>query len=51
MNKLFTSHDLVRKYQLICENNFDKKRGTIDLPIGKDRHVNGKMRVSNWLGE
>ena len=46
MNKLFTTHDLVRKYLLICEGYLGKKSGVIDLPIGKDRHINGKYRVS-----
>ena len=46
MNKLFTTHDLVRKYTLICEGKLQKRKGSINLNIGKDRHVNGKMRVS-----
>jgi len=46
MNKLFISHDLVRRYLLICEGTFGKKSGVIDLKIGKDRHINGKYRVS-----
>ncbi|MCR8644168.1 RluA family pseudouridine synthase [Paenibacillus sp. N1-5-1-14] len=35
-----------RTYLAIAEGHFTKVQGTIDAPIGKDRHTTGKRRVS-----
>ena len=40
------SHVLKRNYLAFVEGTFKKKKGTIDAPIGQDRHINGKMCVS-----
>ena len=40
------THVLKRNYLAFVEGKFKKKKGTIDAPIGQDRHINGKMCVS-----
>ncbi len=48
LNKLIETHQLKRYYLALCENKFKNKEGTINLPIGRDRH-NNKYRVSKSL--
>lgn len=35
-----------RRYVALAEGVFKEKQGTIDAPIGKDRHHSGKRRVT-----
>ena len=35
-----------RRYVALAEGVFQSKQGTIDEPIGKDRYISGKRRVS-----
>ncbi|MBQ8292838.1 MAG: RluA family pseudouridine synthase [Bacilli bacterium] len=44
--KMIETKELIRKYLAVVEGAIDKKKDLIDLPIGKNRHVNGKMIVS-----
>ncbi len=46
-NYLISNHEIKRTYLLVCKGILEQKSGTINLPIGKDRHVNGKRRVSD----
>lgn len=46
-NFLISSHDIKREYRAIVEGTFNKDCGLINLPIGRDRHISGKRRVSN----
>ena len=40
------SHKLVRSYLAFVEGKFNNKKGTINAPIGQDRHKNNKMCVA-----
>ena len=46
MNHFIETHDIKREYRLFVSGKMTKKNGFIDLPIGKNRHENGKMIVS-----
>ena len=46
LNKMIEDGTFKRYYLAIVENRLAKKEGIIDLAIGKDRHINGKMIVS-----
>ena len=46
MNHYISTHEVKRGYLALIEGQMGKKEGTINLPIGRDRHVNGKRRVS-----
>ncbi len=46
MNHFIETHDIKREYRLLVSGKMNKKKGFIDLPIGKNRHENGKMIVS-----
>lgn len=49
------NHKLIKNYVCLCYNKFDKKSGTINKPIGKNRHNNlqvisktGKEAITNY---
>lgn len=46
MNHYISTHDIKREYRLFIEGAMGKKSGVIDLPIGEDRHIRNKKRVS-----
>ena len=46
INYIISTHELKRFYLAIVSGKFNKKEGTIDLPIGDDRHNSKKKRVS-----
>ena len=46
MNHYISTHEVKREYRLFIEGMMGKKRGTINLPIGEDRHIRNKKRVS-----
>lgn len=46
LNKMIEEGSLKRYYLAVVENNFNKNNGKVNLSIGKDRHVNGKMVIS-----
>ena len=46
LNKMIEDGSFKRYYLAVVENRMAKKEGLIDLSIGKDRHINGKMVVS-----
>ena len=41
------NHLVIREYLALVAGKFNKKNGVIDLPIGSDRHINNKYRISN----
>ncbi|MCR4898744.1 MAG: RluA family pseudouridine synthase [Acholeplasmatales bacterium] len=45
MNHYIETHDIRRTYRLLITGKLREKKGTIDKPIGEDRHSN-KMRIS-----
>lgn len=46
LHHIISTHELKRTYLCLCEGIFKTKKGTIDLPIGEDRHHNQRRRVS-----
>jgi len=46
LSSLFESRSIKKVYQALIPGEFTQKQGTINLPIGQDRHQN-KMMVSN----
>ena len=46
MNKIISTHELERYYLCLASGSFKDKKGTIDLPIGEDRHHKSRRRVS-----
>ncbi len=46
LNQLIATHTLKRNYLCFTEGLWQKKCGTIDLPIGMDRHHNQRRRIS-----
>lgn len=46
LHKIISTHELKRTYLCLCEGILKNKKGTIDLPIGEDRHHNQRRRVS-----
>lgn len=42
----FSTHEFRREYRLLCMGSLKNKKGTINKPIGSDRHINGKYIVS-----
>lgn len=46
LNHFIETHEIRREYIAIINGKLNNKKGTIDLPIGEDRHINNKMRVS-----
>lgn len=47
INYEIEQHIVQRKYLALCSGVFNKKIGIINLPIGRDRHISNKFRVSN----
>ena len=45
MNHYIETHDIRRTYRLLITGKLRENKGTIDKPIGEDRHSN-KMRIS-----
>ena len=45
MNHYISTHEIKRKYIALVNNKFSKKNGTINEPIGSDRHINNKYVV------
>lgn len=46
IDEMIAYHELKRTYLCLVLGKFKEKSGTIDLPIGKDRHHNQRRRVS-----
>ncbi|ENQ3079497.1 RluA family pseudouridine synthase [Bacillus cereus] len=46
MDRLLTERKIKRTYMALVEGKVQKKRGTIDAPIGRDRHHASRRRVS-----
>ena len=46
LHHIISTHELKRTYLCICEGRLKNKNGTINLPIGEDRHHNQRRRVS-----
>ena len=46
MNHYIETHEIRREYIAVVNGIFKNKKGTIDLPIGEDRHISNKKRVS-----
>lgn len=47
LDKALSEGKIKRTYVALVEGIVSQDRGTIHAPIGKDRHVSGKMRISN----
>jgi len=46
MNHYIETHEIRRNYVAVVNGIFRNKEGTINLPIGEDRHIANKKRVS-----
>lgn len=46
MNHIISLHEIKRYYRCLASNKFKDKTGTINLPIGEDRHHKSRRRVS-----
>jgi 23S rRNA pseudouridine1911/1915/1917 synthase len=46
MNNIISTHTLERYYICLASGSFKDKKGTINLPIGEDRHHKSRRRVS-----
>lgn len=46
MNHIISLHEIKRYYLCLASNKFKDKIGTINLPIGEDRHHKSRRRVS-----
>ncbi len=46
LDDMIKTHELARVYLCIVKGHFKEKTGTIDLPIGEDRHHQQRKRVS-----
>lgn len=51
LDRMLFHHEIHRSYYAFVEGTFDRESGTIDAPIGRDRHVSGKYRVSKETGK
>ena len=47
LNYEIEEHILLREYRALVTGNVIKNNGKINAPIGRDRHINNKFRVSN----
>ncbi len=45
-NHFIETHEIRREYLAIVNGKFNNKKGTINAPIGEDRHISNKKRVS-----
>ena len=46
INYIISTHELNRYYYALVSGKFTTKEGTINLPIGDDRHNSKRKRVS-----
>ncbi len=46
IDEMIATHELKRTYLCLVSGHLPQKKGTIDLPIGKNRHESQKRRVS-----
>ncbi len=46
MNHFIETHEIRREYLALVNGILQNKKGTIDMPIGEDRHISNKKRVS-----
>ncbi|MCP8968477.1 RluA family pseudouridine synthase [Ectobacillus ponti] len=46
MDRLLTERQIKREYEALAEGRLRQKKGTIDAPIGRDRHHPTRRRVS-----
>lgn len=44
-DEIISTHAIEKKYYALLQGNVAFKTKTIQLPIGKDRHINNKMRI------
>ena len=47
LNYQIEEHIVIREYRALVHGSVSKNNGVLDFPIGKDRHISNKFRVSD----
>lgn len=47
LNHMIEKHEIKRYYLALCMNKFKNLEGTVNKPLGRDRHVSNKYRVGD----